>query len=215
MSPLDPRHGTTAGHLAHRIAGQPACPACVAAKTRYEKTRQVYGDRMVPAVGTRRRIHALKALGHSGADIARRMGITYQAVHKLEHGAAPKVFAATALKVAAAYEQMCMTPATGLHRTRIRNQAAALGYAPPLAWDDIDDPDEQPTDWHYTPASRVDQLRELDQHGVGISEACRRLRRSREALERYCHRHGISDVYDRMARREAGADRWGVYGGAA
>lgn len=144
MSPDDQRHGTTAGHQAHRKEGEAACAPCVAAKTRYEKVRDLYGDRMVPATGTRRRIWALKALGHSGADIAGRIGVTYQAIHKLEHGRADRVFAATAANVARAYEGMCMVQPSGYHATRIRNQAARRGYAPPLAWDNIDDPDEFP-----------------------------------------------------------------------
>lgn len=138
MSPDDPRHGTTAGHYAHRKDGETACLPCVAAKTRYEKVRSVYGNRMVPALGTRRRIQALKTLGHSGADIGARLGVTYQAVHKLENSTATHVFAATAVSVARAYEEMCMTQPTGYHATRIRNQAARNGYAPPLAWDCID-----------------------------------------------------------------------------
>jgi transcriptional regulator with XRE-family HTH domain len=138
MKADDPRHGTTAGHQAHRMDGEDACPPCVAAKSRYEKSRAVYGHRMVPALGTRRRVQALKALGHSGADIAARMGVTYQAVHKIETGTADRIFARTALKVQRAYDEMSMLCPTGYHRTRIRNLAAARGYAPPLAWDSID-----------------------------------------------------------------------------
>lgn len=138
MSPDDPRHGTTAGHYQHRKDGETACLPCITAKSRYEKARQVYGDRMVPALGTRRRIRALKALGHSGADIGNRLGVTYQAVHKLEHSTAATVFAATDAAVREVYAAMCMTQPTGYHATRIRNKAAQLGYAPPLAWDDID-----------------------------------------------------------------------------
>lgn len=144
MNPDDPRHGTTAGHQQHRKDDETACLPCIAAKTRYEKVRGLYGDRMVPAIGTRRRIQALKAIGHSGADIGARLGTTYQAVHKLEHSAAPTVFATTAVAVRRVFDEMCMTQPTGYHATRIRNQATRRGYAPPLAWDDIDDPDEQP-----------------------------------------------------------------------
>lgn len=144
MTPDDPRHGTVAGHIAHRRDGQKACLPCVAAKTRYEKIRNLYGDRMVPAIGTRRRIRALKALGHSGADIGKRLGVTYQAVHKLEHGKAEVVFNATAENVRRVYAEMCMSEPAGYHATRIRNQSARNGYAPPLAWNNIDDPDELP-----------------------------------------------------------------------
>jgi len=190
----DPRHGTTAGHLAHRHAGEPACAACVAAKTRYEKARNLYGPRMVPAVGTRRRIQALKAMGHSGADIAARLGVSYQAVHKLEHGTAAKVFAATADRVAATYEQMSMTLPTGYHRTRIRNKSTARGYVPPLTWDDIDDPDEQPTRGTYRPVVKRDAAEmaaELDHLlglGVSIHMAAKQLGVSIAAIEKATER---------------------------
>ena len=205
MSPEDPRHGTTAGHYAHRKDGEPACGPCVAAKTRYEKTRHVYGPRMVPATGTRRRIQALKAMGHSGADIAAALGVTYQAVNRLEHSTSAHIFAATQANVARVYEEMCMTLPTGYHRTRIRNAAARAGYAPPLAWDDIDT-DPQPVGWQYQPPSRftrADTLAELDHLGHGITDACRRLQITRESLEKWCARHGMGEVYSRLVDREA------------
>lgn len=144
MNADDPRHGTTAGHQAHLKAREPACPSCVAAKTRYEKVRELYGPRMVPAIGVRRRIRALMALGHSGADIGRQLGITYQAVHKLEHGTSPTVLAATDANVRRVYAAMSMTLPPGPHGSRTRNRALRLGYAPPLAWDDVDDPNDRP-----------------------------------------------------------------------
>lgn len=145
MLPDDPRHGTTAGHYAHRVAGEPACHSCIAAKTKYEKVRQVYGDRMVPAVGTRRRTQALMALGHSQADIAKQLGTSHQAVHKIRTGTSDKIFAATADGIARVYEQMSMTLSTSSHAARVRNRAAREGWLPPLAWNNIDDPTERPT----------------------------------------------------------------------
>ena len=155
MDALDPRHGTTAGHMAHRTAGEPACAACVAAKSRYEKVRQVYGDRMVPAIGTRRRIHALMALGHSGADIAKRLGVTYQAVHRIEHSTSERIWVRTAANVARVYGELSMTRPTGPHSNRIRAKAAERGYVVPLAWDDIDHDPEPPA---HEPADDVDPV---------------------------------------------------------
>lgn len=205
MSPDDPRHGTTAGHYQHRKEGEPACGPCVTAKTRYEKIRTVYGNRMVPAIGTRRRIRALKAMGHSGADIAARLGTTYQAVHKIEHGTSERVWAATAENVRRVFEEMCMTLPTGYHRTRIRNAAAALRYAPPLAWDNIDDPNEQPRGWNYegTPRqSRAEILTELDEQNAGITAACRALHVTRRTLEKWAARHDQTPLYSRLVGRE-------------
>lgn len=157
MRPDDPRHGTTAGHYQHRKDGETACLPCIAAKTRYEKIRHVYGDRMVPALGTRRRIRALKAIGHSGADIGARLGVTYQAVHKLEHSTAERILAATAEAVAAVYADMCMESGSGFHANRMRRQAALRGYAPPLAWDEgaLDDPRSFPR-WESVPCMQSD-----------------------------------------------------------
>jgi DNA-binding XRE family transcriptional regulator len=201
MLPDDPRHGTTAGHKAHRRDGEKACAPCVAAKTRYEKSRTVYGARMVPAIGTRRRIQALMAMGHSGTVIAQALGVTAQAVHKIETGTSPSVFAATAERVAEAYERLCMTLPTGYHRNRVRNRAARLGYAPPLAWDNIDDPGERPNrgsdttvggglpwrelldEWDFL--RNVCSLSELDALGrLGVtSDAIRRAEKKRHAAE--------------------------------
>lgn len=37
MDPLDPRHGTTAGHRGHRNAGEPACRPCLEARAAYQR----------------------------------------------------------------------------------------------------------------------------------------------------------------------------------
>lgn len=120
------------------------CTPCLAAKSRYEKVRNVYGDQMVPAIGTRRRVRALKALGFSGGEIGKHLGITYQAVHKLETSKASKVYAHTAKSVAEVYAQLSLASPIGPHRERIRNHAARLDYALPRQWLDIDDPNETP-----------------------------------------------------------------------
>ena len=48
----------------------------------------------------------------------------------------------TAERIAALYDRWCMTP--GPAATRNRAMAVRRGWAPPLAWNNIDDPDEQP-----------------------------------------------------------------------
>lgn len=114
----------------------------------------------------------------------------------------------TAKAVLDTYRQMSMTlpaldgPRERAVATRARAMAARNGWAPPLAWNNIDDPQEDPQNWHYQAGDRVEALRDFDEHGLGISEAARRLHTSREALERYAARHGISDVYSRMVARE-------------
>jgi hypothetical protein len=57
-------------------------------------------------------------------------------------------------------------------------------------------------------------LADVDEDGGNIFEACRRLNVRRRALERWCDRHGMSDVFSRLVRR-ANPDWAGSGAGAA
>jgi hypothetical protein len=146
MEPDDPRHGTARGRRAHLVAGQEVCPPCAEANAiyqrRYRKNRALYGDRLIPALGSSRRIQALMCLGWSTPAIASRAGIHPKQVWwttQQEH-----VTRAVAARIAAAYEAMHMAlPPTDTKSQRIsvavtRKNAERNGFAPPLAWDDID-----------------------------------------------------------------------------
>lgn len=98
------------------------------------------GPRIVDGIGTRRRLQALMRLGHSTPTIATMGGWgTAEAVQQLL--TRERVTTAVRDRVAAAYDALCMTPGTS---TSTRRYALRHGWAPPLAWDDIDDPDEAP-----------------------------------------------------------------------
>jgi hypothetical protein len=98
--------------------------------------------RFTNPVGTHRRLQALAAIGHSGYAIGQAAG------HALEWSRnvlkSTRITTTTAAKVAAVYDDLCMTVPQGPIADRIRREARAKGYLPPLAWDDIDDPAEQP-----------------------------------------------------------------------
>ncbi|MFD9950552.1 hypothetical protein ACFWYW_57510 [Nonomuraea sp. NPDC059023] len=97
----------------------------------------------VGAMGTRRRIQALAALGYSLTEQARRLGRTVNNFHAVL--GKPKVFAGTARAVRDLYELLSMTPAPPSHGAKLaRSMADRNGWLPPLAWDDIDDPNEKP-----------------------------------------------------------------------
>lgn len=148
MSPDDPRHGTTAGRKAHETAGTPICVACARAAARYEQELQLDRfagrPRILPARGTRRRVQALVALGHTFARMAEALEMTQSGACALAHRPASIVRSSTATKVASLYDAWSMTlpPAgTGKERkaaTYARTVAAKHGWLPPLAWDDID-----------------------------------------------------------------------------
>lgn len=99
-------------------------------------------DGFVPAVGARRRIEALLAIGWRHTDITARMPGRHVSSVVL-HQAGHLIARATHDAVTAAYDALSMTPGPS-DITRAR--AARLGYVPPLGWDDdtIDDPTAVP-----------------------------------------------------------------------
>lgn len=148
MSPDDPRHGTYPGAVNHYQEGEPACGPCKEASAAYKRNRRtrLYLGRtealMVPSRGTLRRIEALQALGWSVATIGRRAGHSEYWAYVLPRH--ERVHESTAREVARVYEELSMTlPPETMYTARTRAAARAKGYAPPLAWDDIDN-DEAP-----------------------------------------------------------------------
>lgn len=138
IGPDDERHGSTRGYAQ-------GCrqPCCREAQNEYErnrrKRRQVLGEeRAIPATGTRRRLRALMAIGHTSKTIAAECGWgSGEAV--LEVTKRAWVQQKTADTVAEVYERLSMTPGNS---AGTRHRAASKGWIPPLGWNDIDhDPD--------------------------------------------------------------------------
>lgn len=132
------RHGT---YSAARYGC--TCPDAIADRRRYAKLHH-HGyaqPRRVDAVGTRRRLQALCALGWARQALADRLGVTARAVNYFLK--AERVNASTALRVREVYDELWLTPGTS---ARARADAQRAGWASPLAWDDdeIDDPDASP-----------------------------------------------------------------------
>lgn len=130
------------------------CVACTRAAARYEQERQldlIAGrPRMVDATGSRRRLHALLALGHTYMTISDVVGVHHGVVRRWTFP--PLLNRRTAEKIATAYDELSMVlPREDTHlekivASRTRNRARANGWVPPLAWDDdtIDDPTAVP-----------------------------------------------------------------------
>ncbi len=106
-----------------------------------------YRPELVDATGAHRRIQALQRLGWPMGELAARLGCE-------PHGRAlscalqrSRCTRSWAAKVAALFDELCMVP--GPSQTTQR-RAAAKGWPPPLAWDDIDH-DSHPAaagSWH-------------------------------------------------------------------
>lgn len=192
MSPDDARHGTYAGAVNHYMDGEPACGPCREAGAAYRRTRRsrLYLGRtdalMVPARGTLRRIEALQALGWSMATIGRRTGHSeYWAYVIRRH---ERVHESTAREISRVYEELSMTlPPETMYTARTRASARAKGYAPPLAWDDIDR-DEAPAAMggperkQWKAADLLAEYEHLLSCGVGKEQARSRLGVGRERI---------------------------------
>lgn len=105
----------------------------------------------VPALGSMRRVQALAAIGwpiaHTGVDA----GVRGTLINELVAGRRKRVPLREAQEIARIFRERCMTP--GPSKTA-RTVAARNGWAPPLAWDDIDDPDEVPQGSGHRPRNR-------------------------------------------------------------
>jgi hypothetical protein len=168
------------------------------------------GPRVVDATGTRRRLQALMRMGWTTAELAARGGWnTPEAVQMIARR--DMVNHANRDRVARLYDALAMIPGPS---SLTAQRAARAGWAPPLAWDDIDnDPEpyheelpqqvrrvlargEQPA------AFRVEDAEWMADADETLSGACRRLGITQDSLWKACDREGRLDVYDRLALRE-------------
>ena len=207
MNHDDPRHGTTRGYHA---GCREKC--CLKARSRYEKEgrlARLNGGRAVPALGYQRRIQALMRLGWTSQAIADAGGWSNRnhvlRVLKGQKGKPTRYLQRpTAERIEAVYERLSMRlPEPSPTVNRCVRLAERNGWPPPLAWDDIDDPNEQPRGvGGVSDDDRVEHLADLVRRGCDLADAMRELRIGRETLRRWCSRHGHMDLYAALARRE-------------
>lgn len=160
-------------------------------------------------IGVRRRVRALTSLGHSAAAIARSAGLSRTAVEVLRtDDAATFVRRPTAAAILTAYADLSMklpaneTPRERSVVTRSKSLALRNRWAPPLAWTNIDDPNDTPAGVTYVPASRLELVSDLHSQGANVTEVCRALDISRSALQKWCGNNGMSPVFRELAARE-------------
>lgn len=176
---------------------------CRTAARNYQKQRlfdlMSGRPRKIDALGTHRRIEALLSLGWGYRAMGDHLGLSREAVRQVH--LRPLVFASTAEDIDAMYRELCMRIPVGKDPhdqsmiNRTRKQAAAHGYAPPLAWDDIDT-DAAPNgvaDGRTTHADLDDWMFLVD-GGTNPAEAAHRLGVTISAISRTARRHGRLDV---------------------
>lgn len=146
------RHGTVVAYKNHGCRCPDARESYRLYRKRHREGRQPAA--LVPAIGVRRRLQALMAIGWTQAEIGRRLGwkchksfwlaMNADRVHRRTHNAVAKV-----------YDELCMIPGPS---AITRGKAIASGYRPPLAWNDIDRDPEPPAVEPDADADQVDPI---------------------------------------------------------
>jgi hypothetical protein len=199
----DPRHGTVAGY--NRIPCRDEC--CRKAMSKYKQNwhlDQMRGkSRIVPALGMQRRIQALSALGWSTAEVARRAGMHPEHLPRMMR--VDTVTRATHERIDKVYRELSMRLPTEHPQAIavVRNRARRNGWPPPLAWDNIDNPDERPhVGRSHTPKDDVDEVvvqrlldgQRLDCTTAERHEAMRRWRAMGKPERQLCLMQGWKDA---------------------
>lgn len=167
------------------------CNTCYAARRRRMKA---YGrwapEVLVPAEGCVRRLRGLVAMGWRIGDLARELGLGHprSSVARIVAGGQLQVRASTATRVGEVFERLQMT--AGPSRAAAA-RARAKGWAPPLAWDRIDDPAATPVHVR-TAATRLgftERYAELRGSGLGDRDIAELMGIKPESLARQKQRH--------------------------
>ena len=113
----------------------------------------------VDAVGTMRRLRALAAIGHRRCDVNTRLGLDRSGLSHVVSGQHPRISAKRARDVATLFEELWEIPGPC---DATRRMAARKGWLPPMAWTDIDDPNEVP-DLSEPRVRSAELIRELEE----------------------------------------------------
>ncbi|MFF7184665.1 hypothetical protein ACFZAR_05400 [Streptomyces sp. NPDC008222] len=122
-----------------------------------------------PAFMSMRRLRALYAIGHNPQAIGAAADLDPSTISHVANGRYQLVEAATDLGVRKAYTKLSTTPGSS---TKAKRRAASEGWNGPLAWNDIDDPNEQPEavadrelNFHQRAQLRREEIIHLAWHG--------------------------------------------------
>jgi len=222
LSPDDPRHGSTRGF--HAGCRESCCRRAIARYEKEGRLARLNGGRAVPALGAQRRIQALMALGWTSENIRLAAGWNHRnSIQRILHGQKGRpctwLTKATAETITKVYDQLSMRlPEMDRYHRRAASIARSKGYVPPLAWDDIDNPDEQPAkvirrNWHSASRDDVDEvvverllaLERIKATPAEKEEAVRRWIRAGGSIAALCDAHGWHHTRYVTKRQECAA----------
>lgn len=175
-----------------------------------------YPRAFIDATGTRRRIQALACLGWSFpaqlALLGRSTNLRNGLRDILSGG---KTTAPTAKAVRDLYDRLWdkppqpVTAAQKITVTKTRRLAERKGWAPPLAWDDIDDPECVPSGKYradrrrHAPEAVIEDLEWLIRTGATPEQAAARLGMGLSGIEQAMRRVGRLDLARWITRKDA------------
>lgn len=165
-------------------------------------------------VGIGRRLRALRALGWTLGDIAATAGLSSEQILNLSTKPPRYILGPTRDAIVGAYRRLsCERPPSAGGRDGVaqaRRRAAAAGWAPPAAWDNIDDPDETPRGLRAaaaepTTAELLDEFEHLVAGGETYERAAARIGRALGSVRGMAKAEGrralysaVSAAYDRQ-----------------
>ncbi len=207
--PDDHKHGATGTCFNTHGCG---CFPCVEGRRVYQLNRDkliAYGrwepSRTVDALGVRRRLQALAYMGWPSRLVAEAVGTRDSHIRMLADSATCRVDVRD--RVFAAYELLWDKEPPGGRRAYTANMARRKGWAGPLHWDDIDDPEETPTvrTVRNEAGWALDELEHLRLLNVSATEALASLPQTPASLERQATRHDRNELaaWIRTARNAA------------
>lgn len=166
----------------------------------------VTGGCQVPAYGVIRRLKALKALGWTWPQIGEASGLNGKTLRSFVAKGGAYTTADTMQAIRAAYAQLGSTRPDGTYADKARTYAARNGYAPPAAWDDIDDPDEEPQGIRGPERSNVngEDLIEAVELGANLSNLTGRFGLGPRTIYAALYRAGRSDLWDKIRTPKQG-----------
>lgn len=145
------------------------------------------GEGVLSAVGIHRRIHALQALGWTQRDLCARLGWGPRRLAMVL--CRDRITCSVARHIADLYEELSSVSGPS---AKTRYIATQKGWAPPLAWDDIDDPDEQPNFGEDCKVPFPERYLELRDHvGMKDDQIAEAMGIELESLERQLYRYDL------------------------
>lgn len=148
-------------------------------QARYSKMYRFGYRTTVPMLPYTRMVQGLHAIGYTRRDLERLTGVPRKVLQRIASGkyreasglVQQKVHLETARKIERAYSTLSVQPCHNTTKSlRARSMAIKHGWCPPLAWDDIYDPND-------APKGVEDRCSECESRGhkkivKGLCEAC-------------------------------------------